>query len=193
MKSKLLRICLPAAVMIVLILSFAGCKGFGVPDYELRIEISEGIQGTPAAGVYTYEELTVIEYNYSPLDDSHIVEVIVNGSRWVAEGKFTLFSNMDVVVRILDIRGTWNFLKEAPSDSTDDSEQFSVTFSGAAFLSGDFTDGRGYNGTWVIDDDTLTMTYTDWNGYVFVGKITTMEGDWSGEGETGKWSASRAN
>ncbi len=190
MKSKILQTYVPIILSIAIVLCLSGCKGFGVPDYELNIQVGSGVEGTPPSGTYTYKELTTIEYNYIPLNDEHQVEVLVNGSRWLAAGMFTMYTNLEVVVRIIDVRGTWDFLLTS-TDSDVEDMQFKITFSGDNLIAGNFTDDRGYTGTWNADGAILTVTYSNWLDYSLTGNITTMRGEWSGDEKSGTWSANR--
>jgi hypothetical protein len=95
---------------------------------------------------------------------------------------------MEIVVRIIDIRGDWAFV--LVEDDVDDLE-FVVTFTGNSLLSGEFTDDRGYRGTWSIDGVNLTMNYDNWLGYELFGYIDSMDGTWERAGYTGTWSAGR--
>ena len=192
MKSKILRICTAIifSIPVILGLSFSGCKKFGVPDYELSITFEDGVQGLPINGTYSHEELSVIEYSYTPLNDEHTVEVLVNGNRWASEGSFTMYTDMDVLVRIFDLRGTWNFTLTA-SDTDVDDRELEITFSGGSLLSGNFSDDQGNSGIWDINGDTLTMTYGDWQDYILTGSVTTMSGDWTGDSLDGTWGAVR--
>jgi hypothetical protein len=191
MKSEILKSYVPMILGIVIVLCLSGCKGFGVPDYELKIEVRSGVEGTPASGTYTYKELTSIDYSYFPQNDEHQVEVLVNGSRWLAAGTFIMYTNLEVVVQIVDIRGTWDFLLTS-TDSDVEDIQFEITFSGDNLIAGSFTDDRGYSGTWNANGANLTITYSNWENYSLTGSIITMRGDiYNGDEKTGTWSASR--
>lgn len=188
MKSKTLQIFGLTILSIAMSVFLSGCKDFGVPDYELKIEFAEGIIGTPTAGTYSYKELTTVDYSYEALDSQYTVEVIVNGSRWLSEGSFIMYTDLEIQVQIIDIRGSWTFTLE--EDDVDDLE-FVVTFTGDTLLSGEFSDDRGYRGTWFLDGDFLTMNYDNWLGYELYGYIDTMEGTWERSGYTGSWSAEK--
>ena len=175
--------------ILMLSISFHNCKGFGTPDWTLEITFEEGVSGTPSPGAYTYEELTTIEYSYYPIDEQHTVEVLLNDTRWPAAGDIIMYTNTKVVVRLFDIRGNWDFTLE--DNDSDNEMEFSIGFFGDNVLSGGFNDSQGHSGTWNIDDDTLTITYTDWLDYVLTGDISLMNGDWTGDGKTGTWSATR--
>lgn len=190
MRSKTLQICGMIILGLTVILSLSGCKDMGVPDFELKVTIEGDVQGTPATGVYTYKELEIVEYSYTALDENHNVEVIVNGSRWAPEGNLIMYTNIEVEVRIVDIRGTWTFQLEDPDDEIEDRE-FTITFSGNSLLTGTFTDSQGYSGTWVVEGTELTITYSNWLDYVLTGNINTMTGSWTGANMDGTWSAAR--
>jgi hypothetical protein len=191
MKSKYGYLCGTIILSILIALWFNGCKNFGVPDYQLKVTIETGAHGTPTSGEYSHQELTEIDYNYLPDNEEHIVEVIVNGGRWATTGVFTIYTNLDVEVRVFDIRGTWNFILQSPTDSEDDPLEFVVTFSGDNFLSGTFSDDRGFSGLWSISGNALTMNYNDWQNYILTGTVPTMTGNWTGENKSSTWRASR--
>lgn len=190
MKSKILQTYVLIILGIAIVLCISGCKNFGVPDYELNIQVGSGVEGTPPSGTYFYKELTTVDYSYIPLNAEHQVEVLANGSRLLATGTLTMYTNLEVVVQIIDIRGTWDFLLTS-TDSDEEDMEFSVTFSGDNLVNGDFTDDRGYTGTWNTDGANLTMTYSNWLDYSLTGFITTMQGEWTGDEKSGTWSANR--
>lgn len=175
--------------ILIMSISFQNCKGFGIPDWTLEVTFEEGVSGTPTPGVYTYEELTTIEYSYYPIDEQHTVEVLLNDTRWPAAGDIIMYTNIKIVVRLFDIRGNWDFTLE--DNDSNDKMEFSIGFFGENILSGGFNDSQGHSGTWNIDGEDLTITYTDWLDYVLTGDISTMSGDWTGDGKTGTWSATR--
>ena len=182
---------IPLIFFFILMMSFSfnNCKSFGIPDWTLEITFEEGVAGTPTPGVYTYEELAKIEYSYYPIDDQHRVEVLVNNNRWSPAGEFIMYTNINVLVRLFDIRGNWDFTLKI-KDTTDEME-FSIGFFGDNVLSGGFNDSQGHSGTWNIDGNKLTITYTNWFDYVLTGEISTMSGEWAGNGKTGTWNANR--
>ena len=183
---------MPIIVSALIILSLGSCKDFGVPDFKLAIEMENGVNGAPPAGVTTHKELDTIDYKYTAQDTQNQVEVLVNGTRRLSEGQLIMYTDLVVVARIFDIRDTWDFTLEATSDSTVGKREFTVTFTGGGLLSGDFTDSNGHNGTWAIDAAKLTMTYSNWLNYTLTSdSAITMSGAWSGEGKSSSWSASR--
>jgi len=190
MRLKTLQICGIVILGLTVILSLSGCKNLGIPDFELKVTLEGDVQGTPSTGVYTYAELETVAYSYTALDDRYNVEVIVNGSRWAPEGNLIMYTNIEVEVRVIDIRGTWNF-KLVDADNEVEDREFTVTFSGNSLLTGTFTDSQSHKGTWVIDGVDLTMTYSNWLNYKLTGNLNTMTGSWEGENLDGTWSASR--
>jgi hypothetical protein len=176
---------------LLLIFALNSCKDFGTPDWELSVSVEEGVEGTPSTGVYQHKELTTIDYNYYPLNEDNTLEVLVNDSRESASGQLIMYTNITLVVRVFDIRDTWNIALQE-DDSDDEPITFDITFSGSNFLSGTFTDTQGHSGTWSITSTTLTITYDDWENYELIGTIPLMSGTWSnGDDITGTWSAVR--
>jgi hypothetical protein len=186
---------------IIITFSFNGCKNFGVPDYQLQITISNGVQGTPATGKYTYKDLATIDYSYTPLDTAQTVEVLVNGSRWATQGTVTMYADISLVAQIMDIRGAWLITISPSTSTTDKTIKYDTVFSGGDTLSGIFTavnqdDKAVHNGSWKMEkkndgSTTVTITFTDWKDYVLTGTASTMSGTWTGETKSGNWSATR--
>ena len=181
----------PLIFIFILVMSFSfnSCKDFGIPDWRLEITFEEGVAGTPTPGVYTHKELSTIDYSYYPIDEEHKVEVLVNDNRWLAAGEIIMYSNINVVVRIFDLRGNWDFTMKV--NNSEDKMEFSIGFFGENYLSGGFSDSQGHSGTWKISGNTFTITYTDWLNYVLTGDIGNMSGEWTGNGQTGTWTATR--
>lgn len=187
MKSRIITGCISGLAIVLsvfLMFSAAGCKDFGAPDYTLTITFQEGVTGTPAAGTYTHDELAEIDYLYTATDGESPTGLIVNGNFWEPVGKFTMYTNLEVTVRLIDVRGTWN-IKLDTTSTTDEDQEYTITFNGDSLVAGTFSDDRGYNGTWEIANRILTITYGDWADYVLVGAVSTMKGDWTGEEKKG--------
>jgi hypothetical protein len=182
-----LRTLLSVCILIVPLMS---CSFFGIPDYELTVTVKDGVQGTPESGQHSYKDLTVVDYKYSPLNPLHTVEVIYEGSLIVAEGKVTMYTNVALEARLIDIRGAWK-ITFAYSDTTTASIAFTVTFSGNDILAGTFSDDRGYSGTWDAVSNVINLTYSGWETYKLTGVLFDMSGTWSNGAMTGIWSAAR--
>jgi len=187
---KRMKIVLPVAVLTLLLISFGGCKNFGSPDYTLTVVIEDGCTGTPEAGTYTLDELEEIEFEYLPPEEDIVIEVLINDSLYGESGSFIMYNNITLIVRILDIRGNWllSYTRENDND-----KEITVTFSGDTPFGGTFTDSDGHNGIWTVESDDLTMTYSDWADYVFTGSISSMTGNYIGEGVQLIWTAVRSD
>jgi hypothetical protein len=172
----------------ILIVPQLGCNFFGIPDYELTVTIKDGVQGSPGSGQYSYKDLTVVEYAYTPVNSLHTVEVIYAGSKLAALGNFTMYNNVVLEARLIDIRDTWK-IKFTYDDTTKASVEFAVTFSGNDILAGTFSDDRGYNGTWDAASNLINLTYSSWETYKLTGALFSMSGTWSNGEVTGTWSA----
>ncbi len=88
-----------------------------------------------------------------------------------------------------DISGTWNFTFTWPNSSPGSATW--VLASG-----GTFTDpNEGGNGTWVLNSNKFTLTYTVNGNAIYSGTLadsaTTMSGTMTSGGSTGTWTASK--
>ncbi|MEI6614302.1 MAG: hypothetical protein WCL37_05345 [Chrysiogenales bacterium] len=181
------RLWLSACILIVPLLS---CSFFGIPDYELAVTVKEGVQGTPANGQHVYKELTTVEYAYTAVNYLHTVEVVYEGARLAAEGSFTVYTNVALEARLVDIRATWK-ITLAYADTTTAAIEAIITFSGHDVLSGTFSDDRGYSGTWDGASNKIVITYDNWEKYVLTGTLFDMSGIWANGDGSGTWSATR--
>lgn len=192
MKMKISNICFSITVIVIMILFFGSCKDLGIPDYKLTIDVKNGVEGTPPTGVSTHKELDTINYKYTAQNTQYQVEVLVNGTRKLSEGQLVMYTDLNVIAQIFDIRGTWDIILNATTDNSVAKREFKITFTGGGFLSGNFTDSNGHNGTWLIENAKLTITYQNWLNYILTSdNVLTMSGTWAGEGKTSTWSASR--
>jgi hypothetical protein len=175
----------------ILIAPLLSCSFFGIADYELTVTLKDGVQGTPENGQHSYKDLTVVEYKYSPLNSLCSVEVIYEGSRLAASGSITMYTNVALEARLIDIRDIWK-ITFSYTDTTITAITFKIDFSGSDVLSGTFTDDRGYDGTWDASNGKIKITYANWKNYVLDGtSLFNMSGTWTGESKTGTWSATR--
>ncbi len=178
---------LSACMLIIPLLS---CGFFGIPDYELTVTIDEGIQGTPDSGQYSYKDLTLIEYAYIPDNSLNTVEVIYEGSRMEATGSIRMYTHAAMEVHLVDIRDTWTVSMYSSVGALLTS--FDVTFSGTDLIGGTFSDSRDLSGTWDGAQNSLTITYDNWESFIFTGTLFSMSGTWSnGINISGTWNASR--
>jgi hypothetical protein len=160
--------------------------GWGSPDYTLSVTMGEGFSGFPQPGTYTYKEFEVVDYNYSAVTGAVQPQIHLNSYRYTTlVGVLTIYTNTEMRVEQTDMRNRWILNFEEDDEET---IQWVITCSGADLRSGTFTDTRGYNGTWtVVGTADLTLTYTDWEDFVFTGSLLTLGGDWVGGNRSGTW------
>jgi hypothetical protein len=134
-------------------------------------------------------ELTEVEYDYTPANSLHTVEVMTNSSQALEKGTVTMYTNITLVARLIDIRAVWNISILSSDSSTND--PFTITFSGADILGGTFSDSRGYSGTWDAASNKINIIYSNWENYKLTGTLFSMNGTWSNGSATGSWGAER--
>ncbi len=177
------------AMVFALILPLASCNFFGKPEYTLSVTVEPGLTGTPVAGVQTLADLTEVEYKYTPVNAKHTIEVIYDGAQAAASGTVTMYKDITLVARLIDIRAVWNI-------STYDSSAvvtatYTITFSGADILGGTFSDSRGYTGTWNAASNVINIIYDNWEKYKLTGTLFGMSGTWANGSATGTWVSAR--
>jgi hypothetical protein len=175
--------------ILLLLLTLGNCN-FGTPDYRLDVILEEGVTGTPQEGEHTYKDLSQVEYEYTAIDPIHTVEVFLNEYRQTYSGTFTMYTDVTLVARLVDIRGRWSVTIQ----QTDPSEtiSFDITLEGAGLTNGTFSNSRGKHGYWTAESGVVTITFTDWNFVVLEGGVYDMSGIYSvGEEANGAWSADR--
>jgi hypothetical protein len=177
------------AIILGIVSAFINCD-FGVPDFKLTVFLEEGVTGTPDTGEYTYSELEVVNYSYSPVDSLHTVEAFLNDTRTSSVGTVTMYNDFSLTARLVDLRGSWN-VEMQWTDSSAVDFSFSITLSGSNLVSGTFSDSRGFNGIWTAERGIVTITYTDWSDFVLNGSVFEMNGSFTGEGSSGAWGAAR--
>jgi len=188
-KTSAIAVLKTAVVVFVLILPLASCSFFGLPEYELSITVGAGVNGTPVSSVQVLPELTEVEYAYTPVNSLHTVEVISNGGLAAETGTVTMYTNIALVARLIDIRAVWNIsLHNSDSSAID---PFTITFAGADILGGTFSDSRGYNGTWDAASNKININYSNWESYKLTGTLFSMNGTWSNGDATGSWGAEK--
>lgn len=173
--------------VLMFLLLFGSCN-WGVPDYKLNVTTEEGVTGTPQAGEHTYTDLENVDYEYTGIDPAHTVEVYINDIRQSASGTFTMYTNVTLIARLVDIRGQWN-IKMQYSNSTAVNFEFTITLDGASLTSGTFSDDRGFHGLWTAENGIVTLTFTDWNDFVLTGAVFSMSGTFTGDGQSGGWNS----
>ncbi|HNX97653.1 MAG TPA: hypothetical protein PKK12_08240, partial [Candidatus Aminicenantes bacterium] len=135
--------------ILLVTLGFSSCKDFGIPNFTLSIQLDEGVVGYPAAGTYTYRDLSTIDYKYTAVNANLPADVVINDSHELGYGTLTMYRDLSVVAHVLDVRGKWTFTFTTDETSDDDKAitfSFDITLSGG-IDSGTFTDSRGFHGT----------------------------------------------
>jgi len=179
----------------VLLMINTGCKDFGVPDYNFTVTLGDGVSGLPAAGSYSYKELSTINYEYIFTDNTERSPgVFINNSysSYPSAGTITMYRDMEIFVGDVIIEGSWN-LVITDKDETKTETTFLFT-SGVTKLEGTFTDGRGYTGTWKNVDNKVFISFTNWDGRVFEGEVSPkyLSGTmFFGETGLGTWTMTR--
>jgi hypothetical protein len=176
----------------LLIVPLISCNFFGVPDYELTVNIKDGVQGTPESGQHSYKELTVVDFKYSPLNSLCTVEVFFEGSTLAAEGTVTMYNNFVLEARLIDIRGTWTIVITNTNTSIAEIT-YTMSVSGNDVLTGTFSDDRGYSGTWNASGGNIVFKYANWKNYNLKGTLSKMYGTWTADSMDGTWTAVRVN
>jgi hypothetical protein len=175
---------------ILLLLWVLGSCNFGTPDYRLDVILEGGVTGTPQAGEHLHKDLSEINYEYTGIDPIHTVEVYLNDIRQTYSGTFTMYTDVTLVARLVDIRGRWRITIQK-IDPTETFE-FDLTLDGAGITNGTFSDSRGYSGTWTAENGVVTITYSDWNSVVLEGAVYDMSGIYLENTENkGGWSSNR--
>lgn len=96
------------------LLFFIGCPtngddGNGSGQYTLSVTIGSGVNGTPAAGAYSYVENSVVSYSYSLQTGYTNLAVTLDGAPMAASGAITITNNhvLSATAEQIDIRGIW--------------------------------------------------------------------------------------
>jgi hypothetical protein len=189
MKTNSVPAALWALAVCILVVPLLSCGFFGIPDYELTVTVKDGVKGTPESGQHPYKDLASVEYSYTADNYLHTVEVIYDGSQIAASGTLTMYNNVALEARLVDIRDVWTV--KMYSSGGGFLIAFDVTFSGTDILGGTFRDTRGLGGTWDGASNKITMTYEYWENFVLTGTLFSMSGTWANGDATGSWSATR--
>lgn len=172
--------------VLVLLIMFHGSCGWETTEFTLTVVVGEGISGVPESGTYVYQEFEEIEYKYEIEGDFIQPEIYINNYRkLIMEGTLIMYCDTTLTIEQIDIRKEWNMVF---SEQDVDDVEWKITFSGPDLRSGTFSDNRGYTGTWEVSgSNSLTIHYDDWADYVFTGTLSSLGGNWEGEGKSGSW------
>lgn len=125
--------------------------------FELIVNRSSGVSGTPATGTYYYFAGTQIDYNYS-LNENYInLTVELDGEDIENSGTITISDDHVLSATATlhyDIQGSWTL-----EEDYDDESSFDVTviFTGDD-TSGTVVDSDGGTGTYSVDGISITFT-----------------------------------
>jgi len=125
--------------------------------YTLTVSLGTGVVGTPAAGIYSYAEGTVVPYSYSLAEGYTNISLLVDAASVTSSGTITMSANHSLNVTASakqNIQGAWN-LVEAYNDGS--SFHVTATFSGD-FEHGTVTDTQGGSGPYTYDNATVKFT-----------------------------------
>jgi hypothetical protein len=183
-----------AGRLVLLALLFAGACKWGAPDYTLNVVLDPGVTGTPEAGKHAYKELTTVVLSYTAEDPLETVEVFLNGNiRKAGSDSLVMFGDgYELRASLVDVRAAYKITLTYTNTAITAPDPFIVTLTGGSRLSGDFTDSRGYHGTWTAQSNSLVLAYWDWDFYVLTNTVFNMgyaSGTFNGGGESGTWTA----
>jgi len=172
--------------VLALLIMFHGSCGWETTEFTLTVVVGEGISGVPESGTYVYQEFEEIEYKYEIEGDIIQPEIYINNYRiLIMEGTLIMYCDTTLTIEQIDIRKEWNMVF---SEQDVDDVEWKITFSGPDLRSGTFSDNLGYTGSWVVSgSNDLTISYDDWADYVFTGTLSSLGGNWEGEGKSGSW------
>jgi len=172
----------------------------GNRQYTLKVSLSAGVNGTPAAGTHAYAKGTAVPYSYSLAEGYKDLLVKLDGTEGKSSGTITMSDDHVLSVSAtakFNIQGAW-----ALSETYNDGSKFSVTatFTGD-YAKGTIVDSDGGKGTYTVDDDdvTFTLVFPDVT-YTYTGTFSagdTMSGTCkryktSDNAISGTWSATRS-
>lgn len=144
-------------------------------QYSLKVTLTDGVSGTPAAGTHYYPKDTAVEYSYSANEGYTGLQVFIDAAAAAASGTIVMNSNHVVSAGVsirYNIRGAWA-LTEAYEDGS--SFKVTATFSGD-YESGTVVDSDGGSGTYAVSGSTAAFTLL-FPGvtYEYDGKFSTAD------------------
>ena len=133
-------------------------------SWTLNVEVRNGVAGSPAAGSYSYDDGTVIAYNYSLQPKYGNLTVTLDGAAVANSGSVNMNSNHNLIASAtVDIRNsTWT--GSAHHDTEPDWKQYPMryfTFSGginSGTVFGEIEGPGNVNGTWTLNGQDITIT-----------------------------------
>lgn len=115
-------------------------------NYALTVTLAAGVSGTPAAGTYTYESGTKIDYSYTPGTGFDALEVKLDNNVLAASGQITM--DQDHVLTVTARNANYNYDVDV------------LGFSWIAVPAGDFKMGDkfGYGDSWERPVHTVNLS-----------------------------------
>lgn len=135
-------------------------KAYIEPDPEailFLVSVSDGVEGTPEAGIYYRYPGATIDYSYSLKDKYQDLVVKLDNDEVPVSGTVTIDEEHVLTASATlhyDIRSSWT-LEEQYTDGS--SFEVTVTFSGDT-ESGTVTDSDGGSGTYTVDGTVVKFT-----------------------------------
>jgi hypothetical protein len=125
--------------------------------FSLTVNVSAGVDGTPAAGTTYYLPNTQVDYNYTLKEDYIDLKVLLDGVEVASSGSVIITANTVLNASATlhyDIRDSWTF-----TESYSDGSSFSniVTFTGTSF-EGAVIDSDGGIGTFTVQGTYITFS-----------------------------------
>jgi hypothetical protein len=118
-------------------------------QYGLSVTLTDGVTGTPGAGVHSYAPGSPVDYSYGLVDGYYDLVVMLDNEAVAASGTLTMSGDHKLSVSAKagkKIQGSW-LLSEMYDD--DSSFNVTVTFSGK-YAEGTVTDSDGGSGTYTF-------------------------------------------
>jgi hypothetical protein len=134
--------------------------------WTLNVDVGTGVAGSPATGSYSYDDGTMITYDYSLQPKYGNLTVTLDGATVANSGSVNMDNNHDLIARAtIDIRNdTWTGV--AHHDTEPDWKKYPMRYfkfsggiaSGTVF--GEIEGPGNVNGTWTLDGGAIVISLT---------------------------------
>jgi hypothetical protein len=186
-------------ILLIITIFTITCKTTEDTQYNLTVNLDDGVKGTPEEGIYTYEPGDVVQYSYELVDSYSNLVVKLDGQEIDASGSITISKNHTLSATtdpVYNITGSWELEEEYDDGS---SFKVTITFTGSS-ESGTVADSHGGTGTYTVDTYNrieFNLEFPDMT-YEYDGKfsdVDTISGDAKRKSSTdsvsGTWTATR--
>jgi hypothetical protein len=149
--------------------------------YDLTVNLSTGVTGTPAAGTYSYKMGSSVAYNYAETSGYTNLKVQVDDVEVAAQGTVLMdrAHTLAAVAKQFDVRGTWRITASddyfSPTQEvifTGSPETGKVYRSDGIFVLGDYHVTWNDIRFWIFVED---VGGSQWDGSSFTGTIRDMD------------------